>query len=305
MGYYGWGSRWKLFRIISMYMLQMISGGDEDNIFDPNAHFIELTSEDLFIDECSSFLLSKASLQDQKISQVEYAEFLDVVCVEEGSCVDGELLAYDSINNNLQNIFLAAACPDSPNGNPAACFFDFKNMGSEFGIAANPDNIHMVDEWVMGLCSSSYQVILQEGVLGEKLSNRFESVKYEQPQPQTRPTMVPTLAPQTPPVMLPSESTTGPQAALEEPSSFIPTIATEGPSSLEDKHGPYKLSFGAIWVIIAVILVSIFCMGVIYCGKTKHPHYDINHVEPLKSGHFVRTPRNTIYDGNDVFHDEH
>lgn len=286
---------------------------DEDNIFVPRDAFLELTFEDLFVDDCSSFLLSKASLQDERISQVEYAEFLDVVCVEEGVCEEGDPLRYESINNNLQALFLNIACPEDQEEGPAACFYDFKRMGSEYGFIADPRTIQIIDERISSLCSASYDVITREGIFGEKTSSSG-GVQGDEDQ-KAQPT-IPNRSPTSTPINNPVTVTTATASPTQRDFSTQPTTTTTGQTlektqsaqqannngGTENEQDPYKLTFGAMAIIVCLTVMILFCAGVIYFGRTKNSGYDIN--QPIEGLHSVHNTRNTIYDGNDVFRDK-
>lgn len=72
------------------------------NVVGPNV-FVELTFQDIFVDDCESLLLSNTNLQDDVISQLEYGDFLEFVCVEQGGCVDG--FSYDTSTTSSNRYF--------------------------------------------------------------------------------------------------------------------------------------------------------------------------------------------------------
>lgn len=256
---------------------------DGDNIFGPRDQFIQLAAENLFVDDCCSFLMSKASLHDEKISQLEYTELLDVVCIEQGACKESERLTYDSININLQDIFLKTACPEGSEKGPSFCFFDFNRDGNEYGLVADLDRIQIVDERVTNLCSSSYEVIQEQGVLG---SDGIDGDEQAQPLQGSRPTemssMTPTMSPSRSPFNHPAAAATDPEIVIHEPPSAMPSATLE--SSALDEEGAYKLTSGAITITISVSVVILFGVAVVYSGGTRNKDYDINQVQPLNSG---------------------
>lgn len=291
-----------------------------DNIFAAaprdNA-FIELAFEDRFVDDCSSFLLSKASVQDERISQVEYAEFIGAVCVEEGFCKEGGQLSYESINDNLQTLFLDISCPESSEEGQAACFYDFKRMGSEYGFVADPRTIQVIDGRIATLCSASYRVINREGIFGGKTSSGVDDDEKARPEPEPQgppPTTTPTNAPtraQAATTNKPAASTTTASLTTDDSRTQSPTDVTadESPQKSQEAtgtedDGSYNLTFGAIASIIGLIVVIFFCGGVIYSGRTKHVDYDINQAQPIEGLRSVDNTRNIIFDGNNVFRDE-
>jgi hypothetical protein len=297
-------------RASSVDSKSLLQQEDEDNIFGPRNVFIELTFKDLFVDDCSSFLLSKSSLQDEKISQVEYAEFLDVVCVEEGVCVEGNHLSYESINNNLQDLFLNLACPESPEEGPAACFYDFKRMGSEYGFVADPGTIMIIDERISSLCLASYEVINEEGIFGEKSLGDTDGDKKVPPQPQappppTIPMSAPTRAPTNNPVTTATVSPTrGDLGTQQSPPTSETLDKSQGAQEVSgmQNEGSYNLTSGAIAGIISVLVVILFCVCVLYSGtRINTTDYDINQAKPIQGLHSVHEARNTIYDGMDIF----
>lgn len=252
----------------------------------PHNVFVEMTFQDVFVEDCLSSLLSKTRLQDQSISKLEYVEFLTEICIHEGSCVEGDYFPFESINNNLQTLFLETACIESTQNRSMGCVEYYKQTGDEYGILADPDNILDIDDRVMSLCLASYLVIQQGGIWGQPTAATDSDVT-EQPETPTVPTASPTL-------LRVTTSPTSVEQSTETTSSY-------GLFSSNDDD-PYKLTVGAISIMICVGVVILFGVAVLCSGRSKYPNYDINQ---KRTTHVSLTvEKASMYDGNNVFHDE-
>ncbi len=296
MGSYGALLDWGIFVLLS---LMTWSGNSEQLLQEsdnttgssvPHNVFVELTFQDVFVDDCRSFLLSKSILQDQKISQLEYVEFLQGICIELGHCETDDRISFESINTMLQTLFLLTSCPESSESESLVCLEDYREMGDEYGIVADPDSLLELDGRIMSLCLALYPIIQQEGIKGEKSSPPIDSENNIQTHlPSAFPTMAPTTFPTSSPT----------QTILE--SDTVGTMSTPRLFSANDED-PRKLTVGAITMITCVAALILFCMAVICFGGSKHPNYDINQVQTTTD--YTIAAKKTMYDGNNAFYDE-
>ena len=237
--------------------LQQHQGNSE--MFRPNV-FVELTFESSFIDDCEAFLLSNTNLEDAVISELEYGYFLEYVCMEQGGCVDG--FSYDTVNDRLKSLFLNVACPENAAYNETSCLQDYQELGPEYGISADRDRLVDVSNRILWLCTSSFQIIHQEGLFDSRPSLDFgNNTTHSQPYTQG----IPSMGPTSPPSLV--HTTLSP---TQEGTNTTETTVTS-------KDGvPIQLGLAAKIMLVCVGVVIIFCLAAVVAGRTKHPNYDIN-----------------------------
>jgi hypothetical protein len=226
--------------------------------------------EDVFVEDCSNFLLSKSVLVDQKISKTEYADFLAGYCLDQATCQEGDDVTFESLNTNLRTEFIFSACP-LHKVESEICFEDFKAMGKDFGLVASPDTLASVDEKVAALCNSTFFIIDQEGLMDEKIETEAPAViQTPRPTPPTKPTE--------PPTPLPDDriSTFTPSFS---PGFNASDIVAPGFSDFEIE-GP-RLTTAAILGIISALSAVAFCVAVVWSGGWKEPEYDMNRADPF------------------------
>ena len=235
---------------------------NNSNVAGPNV-FVELSFEDIFVEDCDSFLLSNANLEDEVISEAEYGDFLEFVCVDQGGCLDG--FSYDAINDKLKSLFLNVACPESSEYNETSCLQEYQELGAQYGIVADRDSLVQISNRILWLCTSSFQIIRQEGLFaGPPSLNDNANNTHNQPYTQGTTTMGPT----SPPTL--EHTTLSPTQQI--------TNATQSPDEVvpSDDGVPFHLGLGAQIMLICVGVVILFCLAVVVAGRTKHPSYDIN-----------------------------
>lgn len=251
------------------------------NVSGPNV-FVELTFQDIFVEDCKAFLLSNTNLDDEVISQMEYGEFLKFVCEEQGGCVDW--FSYDAVNDKLQSLFLNVACPDSSEYNVTSCLQEYQDLGPEYGILLDRDSLVDISNRILWLCMSSFQIIRQEGLFQDQPKSDI-SANATQPLTQGEiqsmgPTVPPTFVRTT---MLPTQVTST-VAPTQLTTTMAPTQVTTGtnetqasdevvPSNGDD---PLELGLGPVIMLICVGVVILFCLAAAIAGRPNHPNYDIN-----------------------------
>jgi hypothetical protein len=258
----------------------------QDNIFVRQKDGIPASDpEKAFIERCSSDLLSESVMQDQKISNFEFAAFLENVCAEKGTCQPDTFLSLDSVNSKLRSAFVSTACPVGK-VEVAACYYDFKSTGAEYGLVATPDILTTVDQRVASLCTSTYTIIETEGIFGEKLQDPHGDEKIIPPRPTEEPQPSSTSAPLLVP---PSPTTATPGPVVEQE---VGTISSSTLNSTETEVDDREklvtdltdfeetedggLSTAGIFGIISAAASIAFCVAVMYSGGFKEPDYDVN-----------------------------
>lgn len=110
------------------------------------------TFKDFFVNQCTSFLLSSPTTDDNIISQVEYADFFSNICITTHNCQEDYTTDYKKLSPILQLEFLWAEC-DRGDGD---CISVFYGDEDEFGFILTNDNRNEIEEKIQALCTTVY-----------------------------------------------------------------------------------------------------------------------------------------------------
>ena len=248
----------------------------ETNIFFPIPNQLQMSAGAIFTQKCEYFLLSKPILIDQVIASSEYASFLAQQCLNDGTCNQSDNVSFQTLNPNLQTLFMQTACPTTEASN---CTQQIKAMGSDFGIIASPQNLLAVDQEVQSLCNETYSIASSEGIMNKNITatvtptsspSALQNVTTQVPVTPTSPPMhqQPTQAP-----------THGPTLEHSMVPSSHPTIHSTGgtiPGGIFQNTRTGLTTAGLLGIISAASAV-IFCLAVVWSGRGwKEPEYDMN-----------------------------
>jgi hypothetical protein len=121
--------------------------------------------ETVFVDECTSFLLSGDTLDDGLISQDEFANFLSGYCILLGACSTDTELEFMNLSVELQLSFLLFICDQPTDLEREQCLDSLVSDGGEFGYDLSVNELATVEMEVEQLCSQSFQYASLTGLL--------------------------------------------------------------------------------------------------------------------------------------------
>jgi hypothetical protein len=126
---------------------------------------VAVDQETVFVDECTSFLLSDDTLDDGLISQDEFASFLSDYCILLGVCSADTELEFQNLSVELQLSFLLFICDQPQELEREECLDSFVSEGGEFGYDLSLNEFAVVETEVEQLCSQSFQYASITGLL--------------------------------------------------------------------------------------------------------------------------------------------
>lgn len=152
------------------------------------------TFKDFFVNQCTSFLLSSPTTDDNMISQVEYADFFSNICIMTNNCQEDYTTDYKKLSPILQLEFLWAEC-DRGDGD---CISIFYGDEDEFGFILTNDNRNEIEEKIRALCTTVYpkSVSFHGGTSAPTTS------------PSIAPTVTPSVEPSSSPIRVDTKITT-------------------------------------------------------------------------------------------------
>jgi len=131
------------------------------------AEILQLSTKDLgtkdyefFIRRCKSYLFFNPPIDDGKISQVDFTNFLIDICMLTEACKSDETQIFDNLPVPLQLRFLWVECPPLNDTKAAdeGCLNEFTKFDAngEFGVTVTEENKDDVEIKVDDLCKSIY-----------------------------------------------------------------------------------------------------------------------------------------------------
>jgi len=171
------------------------------------------TFKDFFVNQCTSFLLSSPTTDDNMISQEEYADFFSHICIMTNNCPEDYTTDYGKLSTLLQLEFLWAECDRGDGG----CISDFYGTEDEFGFILTNDNRDEIEEKVQALCTDVYP----------KSLSYHGGTSAPTTSPSIAPSVEPSVAPTVTPSVEPSSSPTD---------TKITTTSKEASSIVVESH---------------------------------------------------------------------
>ena len=143
-------------------------GTDSPTLQPPNLfHHI-----DSFVAECNNVLLSPEFVEDNIVSQIEFASFLMNRCRAEGLCEDSSKVSFEQLDLQLQLDFILGACGDGTVECIGELEADWRN-GTHFGFDAEDEDIeNSVDK----LCMKAYDYAISMGLVNTLGKNKRQTV---------------------------------------------------------------------------------------------------------------------------------
>ena len=103
-----------------------------------------------FIQNCASQMLAPSTMDDSKISQVEFTNFLLQLCISSELCTPDATLDFNSLSIFIQLNFIWFICPTKNQ----ICVDEIYDQGDEFGLIIDGDNSEEIEQRVYDMCAN-------------------------------------------------------------------------------------------------------------------------------------------------------
>lgn len=128
-------------------------------------------TNDEFIDQCTTNLLSDDTIDDDLISQEEFSQFLSNLCVTLQVCEEGTSLEFENLSVELQLSFVLFLCNEPTESEREECLDELKEMGSSFGYSVGAQDPAILQTEIQELCVNAYDHAMESGLLPPTLTD--------------------------------------------------------------------------------------------------------------------------------------